>query len=97
MKTLLRLSILAVVLSHYFLLGVMIMAVRELIFNTPWYVFIPLIVMIVRIGSSRSACPLSQLEAYLERKLGIPECQKFIKSWCVPWNAQQNWVNLWRN
>lgn len=39
-------------------------------------------------------CPLSRLEMYYERKLGLREQPKFIRAWVFIKYARHNWYNM---
>jgi hypothetical protein len=64
-----KLAVVTVATLHHFLLWSLMFAPFWLIYYSPWYVSIPIIVFILRITTSRERCLLTELEDYFRGKL----------------------------
>lgn len=89
-----RLAIIAVWISHAFLLWLMAVAIPWNILFEPWYVAVPVALICIRILYSRDGvCPLNDLENALRRAAGLPEIKGFITHYIfrnAAWREQES-------
>lgn len=57
---------------HWLLIATMFMSAVILPFAQPWYIAIPLVICIIRVGTSRDKCIITDFENKLRRKAGMP-------------------------
>jgi Protein of Unknown function (DUF2784) len=79
--TLLKIILYSVVGTHYILFLGLLLAMPFLIVHEPWYVSLPIVSWLINIGSLRGLkCPLTTLENYLRRQLGMVEIRGFVSA-----------------
>lgn len=75
------------VIVHYLVVAGLSLAIPLSLIFQPWYIFLTITTIVVRTALDRQICPLSQLECHYQRKLGLPEKDKFIKHHIIfNWN-----------
>ena len=73
-----------VVFSHHLYIVSILISIPFLIFNTSWYVSLPLLTWILYLGFSQILdCPWTNLENRYRSKIGIPTIDTFIKHYYV--------------
>ena len=73
-----------VVFSHHLYIVTILISIPFLIFNTSWYVSLPLLTWILYLGFSQILdCPWTNLENRYRSKIGIPTIDTFIKHYYV--------------
>ena len=73
-----------VVFSHHLYIVAILISIPFLIFNTSWYVSLPLLTWILYLGFSQILdCPWTNLENRYRSKIGIPTIDTFIKHYYV--------------
>lgn len=82
MKTLLY----AIVCLHFLIAIVGGVAIVQLIANEPWYLSLPITILIVNLALGD--CPCTELENTVRRKLGLPEIIKPFLRHYLDW---RNW------
>ena len=83
-KNLDKLILFLVVFSHHLYIVAILISIPFLIFNTSWYVFLPLLTWILYLGFSQILdCPWTNLENRYRLKIGIPTIDTFIKHYYI--------------
>lgn len=82
--TLLHIALYTTVIAHYLLFGGLLASIPFVLIYEPWYVSIPIVSWLINIGSLRGLrCPLTELENYLRRKIGLPEIKGFVSKYIL--------------
>ncbi len=71
------------VVAHFAVLIFNLVAIEYLIRFAPWYVSLPLISFLANLICNRWNCPLTMLENYLRRELGLKEIRGFIGAYIL--------------
>jgi hypothetical protein len=71
---------LSVILHYLVFIGLAISPIYAII-NEPFWIWLPISTLVIRIMFSRNVCPLSLLEYYFESKFRNPKEPKFMKYW----------------
>jgi hypothetical protein len=83
-KNLDKVILFLVVFSHHLYIVTILISIPFLIFNTSWYVSLPLLTWILYLGFSQILdCPWTNLENRYRSKIGIPTIDTFIKHYYV--------------
>lgn len=75
----LKLSLWGIVAFHMAVLAGNLLTIFLLPFITPWYISLPLDSLLINFMFSAVSCPLTRLESFVRRKIGLPEIRFFIK------------------
>lgn len=79
-----KLTLYVLVIVHFIIVIMNVLAVFVLPFKTPWYIACPLMSFIIWMSFSRVAdCPLTKLENVLRSKLGMRKIGGFIGHYIV--------------
>ncbi len=82
--TFLKIALYITVAAHYALFIGLMASPVPLFLYTPWYVSVPLVSWVINIATLRGLrCPLTELENYIRRKMGIPEIKGFVSRWIL--------------
>ena len=73
----------ATVVSHYILFLALVLSMPYAAIYEPWYVSVPLVVWVLNLMTLPVRCPLTTLENYFRRKLGIPTIKGFVSRWIL--------------
>ena len=77
-KTIYRICLSIIIVSHHVGLWIITSSVPLLLFNEPIWISLPLCAWIMHLTFNRLECPYTKLENYLRRKLGLQEITTFI-------------------
>ena len=79
-----KLILFLVVSSHHLYIIAILTSIPFLIFNTSWYVSLPILTWLLYLGFSQILdCPWTNLENRYREKIGIPTIDTFIKHYYV--------------
>lgn len=68
-----------IIMIHSLLVAGMVASAVALVIYEPWYIWLPLNVWIINLAILPVRCPLTTLENYVRKKLGLPSINSFIK------------------
>lgn len=83
MRTLLLLILWPMVALHMIGIIAVVTSFFLLPFYAPWYVALPLMIWIVHLMMTRIECPITTLENYLRKKLGMKQIPTFVGFYIV--------------
>lgn len=78
-----RLALILIVVIHLIIVFINIVAIPFLLIYTPWYISIPLISFLIRLATVERICPLTNIENWIRRKLGMKEIKTFIGHYII--------------
>lgn len=78
-----RLSLYVVVTIHLSVIFGNLLAMTVLPFITPWYIYLPLVSLLVNLLFAPVPCPLTRMENKIRRKLGMKEIRYFVGHYVI--------------